>query len=118
MKFLLELMACCGCSSRLPPLEDIGPLVPGPAQPTNRKNRRRRRGRGGPTSSVGSVPNNWRPSLSAISEDNALPPRKVKRKVITTSPPATKPRRRSCEETRRIPVSALAPAFSPTPFLF
>ncbi|XP_055823824.1 uncharacterized protein LOC129892283 [Solanum dulcamara] len=115
MKFLLELIACCGCSSGLPPPEDIGPLVPGPALPANRKNRRRRRGRGGPMSSVGSVPSNWRPSLSAISEDNALPPRNVKRKVITTSSPATKPRR-SCEDTRRIPVSALAPAFSPTSF--
>lgn len=102
MKFLLELMACCGCSSRLPPLEDIGPLVPGPAQPINRKIRRRRRGRGRPTSTVDSVPNNWRPSLSAISEDNALPPRNVKRKVITTSPPATKPRRHSSEDTRYV----------------
>ncbi|MCE3214943.1 hypothetical protein HAX54_000319 [Datura stramonium] len=117
MKFLLELMACCGCSSRLPPAEDNGPLVPGPAQTANRKNRRRRRGRVAPPSCGGSVANNWRPSLSAISEDDALPPRNVKRKVLTASPPATKPRHR-CEDTRRVPVSALAPAFSPTPFLF
>ncbi|XP_059283969.1 uncharacterized protein LOC132037458 [Lycium ferocissimum] len=117
MKFLLELIACCGCSSRLPPAEDTGPLVPGLAQPANRKNRRRRRGRGGPPSCGGSVAN-WRPSLSAILEDNALPPTNVKRKVLTASPPATQPRRRSFEDTRRVPVSALAPAFSPTPFLF
>ncbi|KAK4355299.1 hypothetical protein RND71_024270 [Anisodus tanguticus] len=110
MKFLLELIACCGCSSRLPLAEDIRPLVPGPAQPASCKNRRRR-------SSGGSVAN-WRPSLSAISEDNALPPRNVKRKVLTASAPATRPRRHSHEDTRRVPVSALAPAFSPTPFLF
>ncbi|CAN4102788.1 unnamed protein product [Withania somnifera] len=111
-------MACCGCSSRLPPAEEIGPLVPGPAQPANRKNRRRRRGRSGPQSYGGSsVAHNWRPSLSVISEDNALPPRNVKRKVLPASPSATQPRHR-CEDTRRVPVSALAPAFSPTPFLF
>ncbi|KAM3396156.1 hypothetical protein P3S68_005162 [Capsicum galapagoense] len=114
MKFLLELMACCGCSSRLPQAEDIGPLVPGPAQPANRKNRRRRRGRGTPMS-YGA--NNWRPSLSVISEDNALPPRNVKRKVLPESPPASQPHHRH-EDTRRIPISALAPAFSPSPFLF
>nr|XP_009601678.1 uncharacterized protein LOC104096927 [Nicotiana tomentosiformis] len=117
MKFLLELFACCGCSSRLPPAEDSGPLVPGPAPPTNRKNRRRRRGRGAPPRCGGSVAN-WRPSLPAISEDNALPPRNVKRKVSTASPPATQPRHHRCDDTRRVPVSALAPAFSPTPFLF
>ncbi|KAK4341807.1 hypothetical protein RND71_037623 [Anisodus tanguticus] len=117
MKFLLELIACCGCSSRLPPVQDIGPLVPGSAQPANHKNRRRRRDRDRPSSSGGSVAN-WRPSLSAIFEDNALSPRSVKRKVLIASPPTTRPRRHSHEDTRRVPVSALAPAFSPTPFLF
>uniref|UniRef100_M1CC97 Uncharacterized protein n=1 Tax=Solanum tuberosum TaxID=4113 RepID=M1CC97_SOLTU len=85
MKFFVELVSCCGCSSkrahRTEEEEEI--LVPTASVASSDINniimyKRRRRRRRGSARSAGSFPE-WKPSLYSISEDadHVLPPRMV-----------------------------------------
>ncbi|KAJ8555978.1 hypothetical protein K7X08_022736 [Anisodus acutangulus] len=76
MKFLVELVACCGCSSNRAnrAAEDEETLVPAAAEVSSDHNnnivtyKKRRRRRRGSARSACSFPK-WKPSLSSISED-------------------------------------------------
>ncbi|XP_055808454.1 uncharacterized protein LOC129877003 [Solanum dulcamara] len=79
MKFFVQLVSCCGCSSKRAEEEEI--LVPASAVTSSDRNniimyKGRRRRRRGSARSAGSFPE-WKPSLSSICEDtdHALPPR-------------------------------------------
>ncbi|CAI9088634.1 OLC1v1023022C1 [Oldenlandia corymbosa var. corymbosa] len=98
MKFLLEMVACCGsCSGNSMVKEEASLLVPGsaPPSPTPRAGRPkgRKRWRSGGANGGGSAVD-WRPSLTSICEENVLsertnkdhPPRKDDAAVVKTSP--------------------------------
>ncbi|CAK9150307.1 unnamed protein product [Ilex paraguariensis] len=121
MKFLLELVSCCGTISRPsvptspPPADETRCLVPSTPPESRRK-------RGRVASKRSAYTPQWRPSLHAISEDNVVVESKeravvgservLKRKV---EPPTGKVRIRSCsDDSRRPPLQAIMP----TPFLF
>ncbi|XP_059292375.1 uncharacterized protein LOC132045814 [Lycium ferocissimum] len=94
MKFFIELVACCGCSSNRAhrPAEDEEILVTADAEAsfdhnnniiTYKKRRRRRRTL---ARSAGSLPE-WKPSLSSISEDGiaANSSRNLKKKKVSVN---------------------------------
>lgn len=137
MKFLLEFVTCCTpCrsfykTSSLPPAADdtrsLVPTVPPSIPLGNRHYRSSKRWR--TTASKSGPAADWRPSLNAISEDNAVvvvergnraavagSERNLKRKVSPT--PRSHVRNRRSDDYARAPIQAIMPAFSPTPFMF
>nr|GMC47504.1 Serine/threonine-protein kinase MRCK gamma like [Ipomoea batatas]GMC51811.1 Serine/threonine-protein kinase MRCK gamma like [Ipomoea batatas] len=122
MKFLLELVTCCGASTfrQQAPAEETRSLVPPPE-------RRRKKGRVVVTRRGRPVAE-WRPSLSSISEDTAPLPeksdgvaavtnRKIRKVASATSSP--RPPQYRDENGRSAGYSSsMVPTLSPTPFLF
>ncbi|KAI3457019.1 hypothetical protein Pfo_013682 [Paulownia fortunei] len=121
MKFFFEFVTCCGpCSSGTEAKRLL--VVHETRRRVGRKRGRLRGGRGGCE---------WRPSLSSISEDNVLVAerinnierpaggsrRSLKRKVSSTSQ-SDRARSSHNDAVRRGPLSAIVPAFAPTPFMF
>ncbi|WCJ40154.1 hypothetical protein M5689_021085 [Euphorbia peplus] len=105
MKFLLELVLCCRSDVVSESNSDTNALML-----TASKRRRCKRKKRGPNSSS----SDWKPSLSAITEDKpvvVLEERIVKRRSHVHSPPP-----RSLED-RRDHFTAI-PTFSATPFMF
>ncbi|XP_016445628.2 uncharacterized protein LOC107770808 [Nicotiana tabacum] len=128
MKFFVELVACCGCSSyrvRQVEAEEMGPLVPAAAETSSDNNnnnnnimyKRRKQGRRVKARSAGSFPD-WKPSLSSISEDHdAFPTRMAVNSNRNLKKSATASRHHHRDKVRIACFSAMGPAFAPTPFL-
>lgn len=107
MKFFVQLVSCCGCSSKRADraAEEEETLVPAAAVESSDLNdiityKRRRRRRRGSARSAGSFPE-WKPSLSSISEDADHAPAansgrnwKKKKAVIAASRPIKQLRHR------------------------
>ncbi|XP_019196761.1 PREDICTED: uncharacterized protein LOC109190669 [Ipomoea nil] len=122
MKFLLELVTCCGASTfrQQAPAEETRSLVPPP------ETRRRKKGRVVVMTRRGRPVAEWRPSLSSISEDTAPPEksdgvavtnRKIRRVVSAAS--ASRPPQYRDENRRSAGYSSsTVPTLSPTPFMF
>lgn len=82
MRFLLELVSCCGCQESFCGGGDGGGTSPVPESPSSESNRlvpvarrsfrRRRRGRTAGGDFGGRSSGEWKPSLFAISEDNVV----------------------------------------------
>ncbi|KAJ4726175.1 Serine/threonine-protein kinase MRCK gamma like [Melia azedarach] len=133
MKFLLELVWCCGChgscsgANTFPERpSDRNSLVP----VVRRSNRRRRRGRNGVgDGGGGGRADEWTPSLCSISEDSVVvlekeksqkteAERVVKRKSGGFNRDRVRVRSYSKDFGKNSPIPTFIPAFSPTPFMF
>ncbi|KAH0721925.1 hypothetical protein KY289_004969 [Solanum tuberosum] len=133
MKFFVELVSCCGCSSkrahRTEEEEEI--LVPTASVASSDNNniimyKRRRRRRRGSARSAGSF-SEWKPSLYSISEDadHVLPPRMVvansgrnlkKKAAAAASRPVNQLPHHRNRKSRFSRIACLA-AMIPAPFL-
>ncbi|KAL5736131.1 hypothetical protein ACOSP7_030601 [Xanthoceras sorbifolium] len=129
MKFLLELVSCCGCGcqesgggveTKVPPeprTEETRSLVAS----VRRSYRRKGRGRSG---GVASGSAEWKPSLCVISEENVVmekdkseTERVAKRKSGGSHKDRARVRSYS-HEFRGNSMSTIIPTFSATPFMF
>ncbi|MCD7463247.1 hypothetical protein HAX54_050206 [Datura stramonium] len=133
MKFFVELVACCVCSSNRSrrPAEEEQILVPVATEALYDQNniityKTRRRRRRGSARSAGYLPD-WKPSLSSISEDadHALQPRMVaanssrnlkKKVVVAASRPINQLHHHRLDKPRSSRIASLA-AMVPAPFL-
>ncbi|CAN4087427.1 unnamed protein product [Withania somnifera] len=115
MKFFVELVSCCGCSSKRahrPAAEEEEILVPVAAVASSNSNniisykRKRDLARSG-----GSLPE-WKPSLSSISEDidHSLSPRMQNKVTTTTSRSVKLHRHRKPRFSRIASLAAMVPA--------
>ncbi|XP_011030907.1 PREDICTED: uncharacterized protein LOC105130203 [Populus euphratica] len=140
MKFLLEFVSCCGVSSCggqevLLPAESVGRQSEEETRElmtVRNDHRRKKRGRGSSTAGNNDSGAEWKPSLSAISENNVVVARErgvervLNRKgsVAAAGGGGRGGRVRQIaslssyvDNYRRNGVSIVIPAFSPTPFM-
>lgn len=138
MKFLLEFVSCCGVSSgggQEVPAESVGRQSEEETRElmtVRNDHRRRKRGRGSSTAGNNDSGVEWKPSLSAISENNVVVAgdrgveRVLNRKGSVTAGGGGGGGGRVREianlsgyvdNYRRNGVSVVIPAFSPTPFM-
>ncbi|XP_031284194.1 uncharacterized protein LOC116142916 [Pistacia vera] len=124
MKFLLELVSCCGspeAGGASPVAERVEPRVEETRSLMRRSYRRKRRGRSG--CSGGASAEEWKPSLCSISEDFVMDRTKSERersfKRKNGGSQRDKARVRSCSrDFGQNSGPSIIPTFSATPFMF